>query len=177
MTTETERSDAGECEKSVYAGHPEQDKAIDAALATSGNEYGEAVAWLYDQLMHDSMGGWAEKIERSDPRLNQWVKAEDLQNVRPLYSAQTVERLTRERITAERDAMEMAGKLNRAEAALAEAEKALKPMADNAKARCADAPEWSETDVLSILVSIGELRAGSEALATIRANIRDGSDG
>lgn len=54
-------------------------------------------AYMYDRLMHDYLGGWESHITTFDPRESQWAKPEDLRNVEPLYSADTIERLERER--------------------------------------------------------------------------------
>jgi hypothetical protein len=54
-------------------------------------------AYMYERLMHDYLGGWESHITTFDPRESQWAKPEDLRNVEPLYSADTIERLERER--------------------------------------------------------------------------------
>lgn len=41
------------------------------------------VAWMYDQLMHDSMGGWERKITTYQPP--NYINPEELKNVVPLY--------------------------------------------------------------------------------------------
>lgn len=51
-----------------------------------------------------------------------------------------------------------------AEAKLARAMDALRPFADAAKHRAADAPEWSDGDSVSVVVRIGDLRATIAAI-------------
>lgn len=46
----------------------------------------EPVAYSYRQLMHDSMGGWESRITKHDPRKNQFVKKDDIQDITPLYT-------------------------------------------------------------------------------------------
>lgn len=53
-------------------------------LGLNTRAHGEAVAWQWEQRMHDSMGGWESKTERRKP--GTWVRPEDIRDLRPLFT-------------------------------------------------------------------------------------------
>lgn len=59
-------------------------------------------------------------------------------------------------------------KVERLRELLAEAAEILEPIADAAKDRAADDTAWAESDRVSIMLSIGELRRSCAVLATLK---------
>lgn len=54
------------------------------------------------------------------------------------------------------------------EAECRELRDALAPLAEHAMDRCASAPEWRDSELISIVVTIGDLRAAVAALQSRR---------
>jgi hypothetical protein len=63
-------------------------EVIDAHLTQPAQavDVAKPYAWTWLQLMHDSQGGWETKLERYNPTTRDWIRPEDIRDLRPLYT-------------------------------------------------------------------------------------------